>query len=272
MTAGESFEVRRAGFKLAGERWGSTGPVVVMLHEGVADRRSWRDVAPVLAEHATVVAYDRRGFGETAPSTVTFAHVDDLLAVLDEVTEGKVWLVGTSAGGGVALDASLVRPERVAGLVLLAPGVSGAPEPDLDADTERIVGLLEAAMSEGDLDEVNRLETWLWLDGPAQPEGRVGGPKRALALEMNGIVLRNGVAEDAGASGIDAWTRLDEVQVPAIVACGDLDVPFLVTRSKELADRLPTGRHRTLAGVAHLSELEQPAVVSELLTELIKGG
>jgi pimeloyl-ACP methyl ester carboxylesterase len=157
-------------------------------------------------------------------------------------------------------------------LVLLAPGVSGAPEPDLDADTERIVGLIEAAMSEGDLDEVNRLETWLWLDGPAQPEGRVGGPKRALALEMNGIVLRNGVAEDAGASGIDAWTRLDEVQIPATVVCGDLDLPFLVTRSKELADRLPTGRHRTLAGVAHLSELEQPAVVSELLTECLKSG
>ena len=25
-----------------------------------------------------------------------------------------------------------------------------------------------------DADEINRLQTWLWLDGPGQPEGRVG--------------------------------------------------------------------------------------------------
>ena len=37
---------------------------------------------------------------------------------------------------------------------------------------------MEAADTAGDLDEVNRLEAWLWLDGPAGPEGRVSGPVR----------------------------------------------------------------------------------------------
>lgn len=43
----------------------------------------------------------------------------------------------------------------------------------------------------GYLEEVNRLETWLWLDGPSEPEDRVGGEARALALDMNAIILRN---------------------------------------------------------------------------------
>jgi pimeloyl-ACP methyl ester carboxylesterase len=269
MTAGEKLTVRRPGADLAGARWGSSGPVVVLLHEGVTDRRTWQGVADVLAGHAVVVAYDRRGFGQTPPSDIGFSHVEDLLAVLREVADGPAWLVGTSAGGGVALDAALTEPSRIAGLVLLAPAVSGAPEPQLDPATARLGELIEGALAAGDLEEVNRLETWLWLDGPAEPEGRVGGPARTLALEMNAICLRNGVPEEAGASGVAAWDRLSEVQAPALVACGDRDLPFLVSRSRDLAARLPRGSYQTLPGVAHLSELEDPSLVTELLLQTL---
>ena len=123
--------------------------------------------------------------------------------------------------------AALLAPDRVAGLVLFGTAVSGAPEPELDPDTQRFDALLDAAIAAGNLEEVNRLATWLWLDGPSSPEGRVGGEARALALDMNAIILRNGAREDEGGSGVDAWRRLDEVQVLVTVACGDLDVPFL---------------------------------------------
>lgn len=259
------------GGSLVADRRGSGAPVVVLLHEGVADRRSWRQVAQRLADRATVVSYDRRGYGETPATDRPFSNVDDLLRVVDFAVQGTpgtdaAWLVGTSMGGGVALDAALVSPERVAGLVLLSPGVSGAPaEPELDPDTARLDRLLGEALEVGDLDEVNRLETWLWLDGPSQPEGRVGGETRALALDMNAIPLRSGMPEEAGASGVAAWDRLGEVGVPVTVACGDLDVPFLVERSRQVAERVPHAIHRVLPGVAHLSELEAPDVVTELL-------
>jgi pimeloyl-ACP methyl ester carboxylesterase len=268
--------VERPGARLAGERWGAgrpgDRPCVVALHEGVADRRSWRPVARLVAHRATVVAYDRRGFGETPPSAQPFSHVDDLLAVLDTVASGPAWLAGTSGGAGVALDAAIVAPDRVAGLLLLAPGVSGAPMPELDPDTARLDRLLDEASAAGDLEEVNRLETRLWLDGPSQPEGRVGGATRALALEMNGIVLANGVPEGAGASGVDAWSRASEVTVPAVVGYGDLDVPLFVDRCEELGRRMPGAVVRRLEGVAHLSELERPDAVAGLLVDLLGRG
>jgi pimeloyl-ACP methyl ester carboxylesterase len=267
----ERLVIAREGCDLAGERWAGGTPLVVLLHEGVSDRRGWRQVAGRLAPQLTAVAYDRRGYGESGVSTAPFSHVEDLLAVLEQEGTGRSWLVGASAGGGLALDTALLAPGRVAGLVLFGTAVSGAPEPALDPATERLAELLDAATAAGDLAEVNRLETWVWLDGPSAPEGRVGGAARALALDMNAIILRNGAPEDAGGSGVDTWHRLGEIQVPVTVACGDMDVPFLITRSRELAGLLPDARYRELPGMAHQPYLERPGQVADLVLSAVAG-
>lgn len=263
---------RPGGVQLAAERWCGDGTPVVLLHAGVADRRSWygtvedlRSARPDLG----LLAYDRRGYGATVRSTEPFRHLDDLLAVLDEAGPGPAWLVGSSAGGGVALDAAITAPERVAGLVLLAPAISGSPEMPLDDDSKRVVALIEAAEEAGDRAEINRLEVWVWLDGPTSAEGRVSGPPRDLALEMNAIALAAQTPDADGASGLDVWSRLDELTLPVTVACGDLDVPGLVERSRHLAERLPAGRHVVLPGLAHLPYLEDPAGVADLIDRAI---
>ena len=52
-------------------------------------------------------------------------------------------------GGMVALDAALEAPERIAGLVLLAPAVSGDPEPDEEAFDAASEGLGTRSMRPG---------------------------------------------------------------------------------------------------------------------------
>jgi pimeloyl-ACP methyl ester carboxylesterase len=254
---------------VVGERWPGGGPPVVLLHAGVCDRRSWRSTVESLVGDAHVTAYDRRGFGDTPPSQDPFRHVDDLFAVLEQVSPHEpAWLVGSSMGGQVALDAALLRPDRVRGLVLMAPAVSGAPEPereDLDPHTTRLSALLEAAWAAKDTQEVNRLETWLWLDGPAGPEGRVQGSARELALDMNAVVLAHDLPEKAGAADLSAWEHLHQVEVPVTVAWGALDVPFLIRQSQHVASRLPRATTRILPASAHLPYLEDPASVADLV-------
>ncbi|HVC05539.1 MAG TPA: alpha/beta hydrolase [Candidatus Acidoferrales bacterium] len=266
----EKFTVDRGTATLAAERWPGEGQPVVLLHAGVADRRSWHAVADAL-QPRSVVAYDMRGYGETTTATYGFTHLDDLRAVLDQVATGPVWLVGSSMGGELAIDAALSDPDRIAGLVLLAPAVSGAPEPTVfDASTEHLVRLWEAAQTSGDLDEINRIEMWLWLDGPSAPEGRVSGSARELALQMNAIALKNEIPEESGKSGLAAWSRLEEITMPVTVACGDLDLPFVVSRSRELSDWLADSRHHVLAGMAHMPYLEDPAMIAELISSSIR--
>ena len=268
--AGERFEVTNGSVTLVGERWEGEGTPVVLLHAGVADRRSWRGVAERLT--APAIAYDRRGFGRTPPSSEPFTHVDDLVAVLDATVDGRAWLVGNSMGGALALDAALSVPERVAGLVLIAPAVNGQPEPEeLDPDTMRIVGPLQAAGEAGDVDEQLRLHAWLWLDGPAGPEGRVGGSARGLALEMNERIVRNAAPEDAGEGDVDAWSRLEEIRVPTTVMWGDRDVPFGIETCRAVAARVPGARTHVLPDTAHLPSLEQPGELAAAIQASTSG-
>ncbi len=65
---------------------------------------------------------------------------DDALAVVDEIIDGPVVLVGSSMGGWIMLLVALARPERVQGLV----GIAAAPDfthdlirPKLTADNVR---------------------------------------------------------------------------------------------------------------------------------------
>ena len=172
----ELVEIAAGGATLVGDRWNGAGATIVLLHAGVCDRRCWREVGARLgAAGRDVVAYDRRGFGEVPPADGPFRHVDDVVAVLDAVSpDAPAWLVGSSMGGGVALYTALEAPERIAGLVLLAPAVSGDPEPDEAAyivATDGLAEAIDAAWTAGALEDCNRLEVRLWLDGPDQPEG-----------------------------------------------------------------------------------------------------
>jgi pimeloyl-ACP methyl ester carboxylesterase len=254
---------------LAGQRWPGRGPRVVLLHAGIADSRGWHAVGPALGRTADVLAYDRRGYGETTPSRGSFRHVDDLAAVL-EWFGGDAVLAGSSMGGGVAFDLALTRPELVRGLVLLAPDITAAPPPRVfDAESDAQRGAFRAAVEGGRLAEANRLRIRTWLDGAHSAEGRVGDPARALALAMDATVLDNKLDDDAGASGVDAWRRLEEVTVPTTVAWGELDVPYLVDQCETAAARIPNAKAIALPGVAHYPFLEKPdAVVAIIIAAL----
>ena len=261
------------GSKLAGEHLRGDGPTIVLLHAGVADRRSWAEVAAALnRDGADVLTYDRRGFGDTPGTTATFDHVDDLRSVLEQSTDAPAWLVGNSQGGRIALDLALSDPERVAGLVLMAPAVSGEPDTgddDLDADTRRIDAAVGAADERGDLAEVARLEAHLWLDGPAGPEGRVSGRARDLALAMNAIALAAD-SPDEQPPERDTWDRLAEVDAPATSVWGELDIPVIIDLCRTLAGRLPNVRAAIeIPGVAHLPSLEVPNAVAALIADAI---
>jgi pimeloyl-ACP methyl ester carboxylesterase len=84
-----------------------TGPAVVVVEGALCQRTmgTARAVAPLLSEHYAVVAYDRRGRGESGPGSSPYAvqrEVEDLVAVL-EAAAPDAFVVGASSGAALAL-------------------------------------------------------------------------------------------------------------------------------------------------------------------------
>ncbi len=119
---------RPDGERLAWRRIDGAAPTIVWLGGFRSDMTGTK--AQALADWASAAGraylrFDYLGHGDStgdfqAKGTITRWR-EDALAVLDELTEGPVVLVGSSMGGWIACLAAMVRPERVQAMVLIAP-------------------------------------------------------------------------------------------------------------------------------------------------------
>ena len=103
------------------------GPTVVWLggfHSDMIGTKAQALADWAAARGRAFLRFDYFGHGQSegdfADGTITRWR-GDVLAVLDALAPGEVVLVGSSMGGWLACLAALVRPDRVKGLVLIAP-------------------------------------------------------------------------------------------------------------------------------------------------------
>jgi pimeloyl-ACP methyl ester carboxylesterase len=114
------------------------GPVLVMLHgggPGASGVANYHQNLPVLSRHFRVVLPDQPGFGgsyrpteaDLGARSITEITVDALSQALDALGIERFHLLGNSLGGAAAIAMAQRRPDRVAGLVLMAPGGGWLP-------------------------------------------------------------------------------------------------------------------------------------------------
>lgn len=246
------------------------GRLVVFIHAGFCDRRMWWAQLGALADRFQVVAYDRRGFGESSPASETHSHVRDLDVILDALDADSAILVASSEGCRIATDYAATHPERVDGLVLVSPHAGALPAPSaLPDQLQRLLDEIELARRAGDLDWLTRLMAHAWLDGPSQAQGRVGGNTRLLFLDMVAMALRrsNGLRDTGGG---DPFRRFRYLSQPAEIVAGELDFPHILARAQEMVASGRRSRFSLMKGVAHLPGLEAPVRFNALLKRLLK--
>ena len=106
------------------------GPTLVFLPGYMSDMEGSKVTALdawAEAEGRAMLRFDYAGCGASGGDFEAQTLEDwrgDVLAMIDEVAEGPVVLVGSSMGGWLMLLAALARPDRVAGLV----GIAAAPD------------------------------------------------------------------------------------------------------------------------------------------------
>ena len=98
------------------------GPVVVLLHGFLENKRMWKEIVPKVSNTNRVLAIDLLGHGQT--DCLGYVHSMELmaevvLAVLKLLRIRKITIIGHSMGGYVSLALVDKRPEMIRGLCLL---------------------------------------------------------------------------------------------------------------------------------------------------------
>jgi pimeloyl-ACP methyl ester carboxylesterase len=103
------------------ERWGDTGPPLLILHGLFGSSRNWRSISRRLAENRLVYTVDQRNHGKSChASALDYAVLaDDAREFIDKHGIGPVAVVGHSMGGKVAATLALESPNRVTHLVVV---------------------------------------------------------------------------------------------------------------------------------------------------------
>ena len=165
----------------------------------------------------------------------------DALGLIDSVTEGPLILIGSSMGGWLALLIVRARPDRVKGLMLIAPA------PDF---TERLIW-----PEMGDAARADVMEKGVWL--------------RPSAYDATPTPITRALIEDGRRHlMMDAALPFDG-PVRIVHGQADPDVPWAL--SLEIAERLTGTNVRTLfvkAGDHRLSTPPDLALLGAVMDEL----
>jgi len=248
-------------YEIAGEG----EPTVILMHGGLLDCHMWDEQFELLVKTHRVLRYDASAHGQSIlPPDVYWDHID-LRELMNTLEIERAVLVGLSMGGKVAIDLALENPERVQAIMAVSSGLSGYRF-ESDFYLEYRDKMIEAWRA-GEFDAVVEAFQRSWTDGPHRmPEDVDPGVREKVRM-----MARNGLEHAMEGRLIDppAVERLEELQLPMLMAVGELDLPGI----HEIADKVvaanPNAELVKIPGVAHMVNMEKPAEFNRLLLEYL---
>ena len=265
---------------------GPTGSPTVVCEAGLGgDHYCWDRVVAALAGKATVVTYDRAGYGASPAARDrrdVVALASDLVAVVEQAAPtGPVVLVGHSLGGRIARAAVPSLPlGRVRGVVLLEGAPDGiiADMPDLDRAQRRFIramatigrtGLLRLPPLKRSL--ATRAAFEADSDGFRSMLANVGrrGFGRTLLAEWSSIAdPMPSHLPDVPAIELVAerWEDWSDKRKRKFKATADDLIAYI---EKDFGRLYPDGDLRRLSGTGHGIERDRPDAVAEAVLDLV---
>ncbi|MEV0124733.1 alpha/beta fold hydrolase [Streptomyces sp. NPDC050703] len=267
----EARVVSADGTEIAFEQSGR-GPAVVLVASALADRSDTARLAALLAQHFTVINYDRRGRGASGDAS-TYApdrEVEDIAALVEHVG-GSASLFGSSSGAVLALRAAAagVNVDRLALYeppFVVAEGDDGPPK-DL---AQQITALLaEGRHSDAVKYFMTRVQG---MPGIAvffmrlMPKMWANLTKLAGTLPYDIAVM--GDTQQGKPLDAEEWKG---VAIPTRVLTGGKSPAAFQRAALAVTEILPQADHRTLPGLNHGAVVMAPRKIAPQIIEFIKG-
>lgn len=229
---------------------GGSGTPIVLMHAATGSSRVWEHQLPAFAAAGyRVIAYDRRGHGDTLvrpAAPASHAASDDLDGLMSHLRIDRFHLVGTAAGGIVSMDYALSFPTRLRSLVIAnsivgvqdeeyqALGRRLRPSPQFDAlpaDFRELGPSYRAANPDG-------TRRWLELERASRPEGSRPPPSTS----------RNKVT----------FALLETLKVPTLLLTGGADLYTPPPVLRLFAQRIKSAESVVIDEAGHSAYWEQP--------------
>ncbi len=257
------------------------GEKTIVLANGLGGRLyAWTPALEAFWKDHRLITWDYRGlFASDSPKSkrklAVAHHVEDIVAVLDAEDVRNAVFVGWSMGVQVSLDVAASYPERVAGLVLIN-GTYGQvlstgfqPFVSIPFLPKRLHAILDWLQDHPDVahqiarvSRLAELPTWALMRLIAGPRARELAPLISRYMDdVLGPSFPNFLRLFQELDAHSTYHLLREIEAPALVISGMLDILTPPYQSKEIAARMPDAEHVRLWRSSHFSMLERPDVV-----------
>ena len=262
----------------AGLRWHvqrmGRGPVLLLLHGTGAATHSWRDFAPILAEHFTLIAPDLPGHGFTTAPPYERMSLPGMAASLGALIETlgvqPDLVLGHSAGAAILIRACLEQRIAPRGLISLngallpwrgLPGRLFSPAAKLFA-TNSLVSRVFARRAH------NRRVIEDLIDS-------TGSTLDPMGVEFYQRLIRHPAHVQASLSMMANWDLnlieqgLPQLKTPLFLIVGNQDTTVSPREAQRVRATLrPDARLFELPGLGHLAHEERPHAVAEIVRDI----
>jgi pimeloyl-ACP methyl ester carboxylesterase len=249
------------------------GDPLVLVHGGWSDHDNWQLVAPALAESFLVMAYDRRGHGQSdRPGQGSRRdQEDDLGALIEELDRGPAHVVGTSFGGSIAIGLAARRPDLVRTVIAHEPPLFSvvAGDPDVQpllGEVQATVESVLARLARGDIEAGARQFVEEVALGPGAWE-QLPEPLRKTMIESAPAFAAE--QQDPAWASVEP-TALARIESRALLSQGDQSPPWFPEIVAKLGGLIDGAEVRTYPGAGHAPHITHPhdylAGVTDFLT------
>jgi pimeloyl-ACP methyl ester carboxylesterase/predicted glycosyltransferase len=273
--------VERDGVRVFYEVYGRGEPTVLFLPTwSIMHSRGWKMQIPYFARHCRVVTFDGRGNGRSDRPSDPEAYVEtefaaDAVAVMDATETDRAVLVSLSRGAERSLHIGAGHPDRIAGMVFIAPALPLPPATPRASAEQAFVTPLES------YDGWEKWNKHYWLDryedfvefffsqvftephSTKQREDAVGWALDTDAETLVATQLAQRLQDEAGVRALAA-----HIHWPVLVIHGRDDAVRPHDSGAAFAE-LAAGTFVSLEGSGHCPQARDPVKVNLLLRDFI---
>ncbi|WP_271408760.1 alpha/beta fold hydrolase [Pseudomonas sp. Q1-7] len=243
------------------------GHPVVLIHGVGLNKEMWGGQIVGLAPQFRVIAYDMLGHGASPrpeSGTGLVGYAEQLRELLEYLNLERATVIGFSMGGLVARAFALHFPQHLEGLVIL--------NSVFNRSAEQRAGVIErtrqAAEHGPDANAEAALSRWFSREYQAANPAQIAAIRQTLASnDPQGYLT---TYELFATQDMYRVEDLGSIQVPTLVATGELDPGSTPDMARQLAQRIPGARVTVLDEQRHMMPVESPRLVNQMLLEFLQ--